>query len=57
MIDNKELKVCTSRLNCRVDILDGNGHVVGAGTVGCDVIDQMKIVVYLLLKANNGKML
>ena len=38
MIDNKELKVCTSRLNCRVDILDGNGHVVGAGTVGCDVI-------------------
>ena len=38
MWDNEELKVCTSRSECIVEILDGDGNVVGVGTLGCSVI-------------------
>ena len=42
MRDNEELKVCTSRSDCTVDILDGDGNVVGEGTLGCGVIGPHK---------------
>jgi hypothetical protein len=38
MKDNKELQVCTSRSDCIAELIDGDGNVVGEGTLGCSVL-------------------